>query len=92
MGGSNAASEIPLLSLFLRTCCQVGSLIGAVHLVNTKCSKASSARTETSSGVEGQMLVGFRFSVRIRTAKAWPKDPFDLRRIEQEVSEKQLQG
>ena len=37
--------------------CQVGSLTGAVHLPNgNTCPKASSGRTETSRGAEGQKL------------------------------------
>ena len=43
-----------------------------------RCPKASSSRTETSSRVKGQKLAWSWFSVRIRTAKAGPIDPFDF--------------
>ena len=42
-----------------------------------RCPKASSVRTETSRRAKGQKLAWSRFSVRIRTAKAGPIDPFD---------------
>jgi len=51
---------------------------GTSVIVQHRCPKVSSVRTEISRRLKGEKLTWFWFSVRIQTAKAWPIDPLDL--------------
>jgi len=73
----------------------VGSLAGAAHLLNGNAGVLRRAQLEQKSNEEqkGKSSFDSRFSVQIRTVKAWPIDPLtELRIFKLEVSEKLPQG
>jgi len=57
--------------------CQVGSLAGAAHLLNSNAGVQRWAQQEQKSCVEqkGKSSFDFWFSVQIETEKSWPIDP-----------------